>query len=259
MKCAVRAKNGRVPVKGSSRVWERYAWLAGIVYVLALVAVSVVALGVKAKQDNSATKVANLLHEHHERLVVIACLAVVYAPMFLIYLTRLHDLLRRNTTAPRFLSTWVITGGVLFITLHAISDIGITGMVGAKVASVGPHDPDVPYALYLLTFAFDSVADVFGSLFAVAAGWLVIESRVLPRWLGWALILASPFLLLQGFGLGGVIASFGLTLDLIGFLLLLIFIVASSAILFIRNEPAKGAAAGSAQAGGGLRQPEVNT
>ena len=72
---------------------------------------------------------------------------------------------------------------------------------------------------------------MFGSLFAFAAGALVLGSGVLPRWLGWASILAGIMFLLQGFGLGGVIASFGLVLDLLGFLLFLIFVLVSSVIL----------------------------
>jgi hypothetical protein len=76
---------------------------------------------------------------------------------------------------------------------------------------------------------------VFGSLFAVAAGALVLGSGVLPRWLGWASILAGIMFLLQGFGLGGVIATFGLVLDLIGFVLFLIFVVVSSLILLTRQ------------------------
>jgi hypothetical protein len=79
------------------------------------------------------------------------------------------------------------------------------------------------------------VGDVFGSLFTVAAGLLVIGSGVLPRWLGWASILAGIMFFLQGFGLGGVIATFGLVLDLIGFLLFLVFVLVSSAILLTRD------------------------
>jgi hypothetical protein len=37
-------------------------------------------------------------------------------------------------------------------------------------------------------------------------------------------------LLLQAFGFGGVVANFGLALDLVGFLLLLIFVLASSVL-----------------------------
>jgi hypothetical protein len=40
---------------------------------------------------------------------------------------------------------------------------------------------------------------------------------------------------IQGFGLGGAIASFGLVLDLIGFVLLLMFVLVSSVILLMRK------------------------
>jgi heme A synthase len=93
------------------------------------------------------------------------------------------------------------------------------------------------YTLYLMTFALDSVGDVFGSLFVLATGILVIRSGVLPRLLGWAAIAAAGLFFLQGFGLGGVIALFGLVLDLIGFLLFLIFVLVSSVIL-LRRDPA---------------------
>jgi len=79
---------------------------------------------------------------------------------------------------------------------------------------------------------------VFGSLFAVAVGALVIGSGVAPRWLSWALILAGIVFFLQGFGLGGVLASFGLVLDLIGFALFLIFVLVSSVILLTRERRA---------------------
>jgi hypothetical protein len=45
---------------------------------------------------------------------------------------------------------------------------------------------------------------------------------------------ASP---VQGFGRGGVIATFRLALDLIGFVLLLVFVLLSSVILLAREDP----------------------
>ena len=115
--------------------------------------------------------------------------------------------------------------------------IGITGLVGAKLAAFGAHhDQGVSYALYLTTYALDSVADVFGSLSAMAAGVLVMRSGVLPRWLGRTAILAGILLFLQAFGMGGVIASFGLVLDIIGFVLFLIFVLVSSVILLRRED-----------------------
>src|SRR5208282_5754235 len=81
----------------TAKEWERYAWLAGIVFVIALVAEIVVAIGVELSQNDSAAKIANGLHAHETRLIVIACLSVVYAVMFVIYLSALHNLLRGDT------------------------------------------------------------------------------------------------------------------------------------------------------------------
>jgi hypothetical protein len=168
--------------------------------------------------------------------LVIACLSVVYAASFPIYLSRLDDLLRGDTDRPRALGSLVLAGGVLFVTLHGVSDVGITGLLGAKLASFGAqHDQGVSYTLYLTIFALESVGDVFGSLFVFAAGLLVIRSRVLLRLLGWVAILVGILFFLQGFGLGGVIAKFGLVLDGIGFVLFLIFVLASSVIALTRE------------------------
>jgi Domain of unknown function (DUF4386) len=217
--------------------------VAGIVFVVALLAESVVATGPGLTQNDSAAKIATGLHEHRTRLLVIAYLSVIYAAAFVIYLCSLYNALRRNAEPARILGYLVLVGGVLFVALHAVSDIGITGLLGAKLASFGyQHDQGLVYTLYLVTYALDSVGDVFGSLAAIAAGLLVIDSRVLPRWLGWVSILAGIMFFLQGFGLGGVIATFGLVFDLIAFVLFLIFVLASSVIFLrhgqrVRNKP----------------------
>ena len=87
-----------------------------------------------------------------------------------------------------------------------------------------------------MTYALESVGDVFGSLCFLAAGLLVLSGAVLPRWLGRVSLLAGLFLFLQAFGLGGVIATFGLVLDGIGFVLALTFVLVSSVILLRRED-----------------------
>jgi heme A synthase len=72
-------------------------------------------------------------------------------------------------------------------------------------------------------------------LFAFAVGLLVLRNSVLPRWLEWVMILVAVLFFLQGFGLGGVIATFGLVLDLIAFVLLLLFVMVSSVVLLARK------------------------
>jgi hypothetical protein len=159
-----------------------------------------------------------------------------YAVGFVIWLTRLDDPLRRASTERRFFASWVLIGGMLFVALHSVSDIGIYALLAGKVASYAAHDDNgLAYALYLLTYALDSVADVFASLFMLAAGLQILAARPLPRWLGWLAIAASPLLFLQAFGLGGVVSNFGLALDLIGFLLLLVFVAATSVVGLMRS------------------------
>jgi hypothetical protein len=179
-------------------------------------------------------------------VLVAAYLSSVYAVAFVIYLCRLHQLLRGQGPQPPFLGSLVLVGGVLFVSLHAVSDVAIYGLLGAKLASYGAHhDQGLSYALYLMTFALDSVGDIFGSLFAIAAGLIMIQSRILPLWLGRGLILVGVLFFVQGFGLGGVIATFGLVLDLVGFVLFLILVTASSVILLRRASTAAPSAAPS--------------
>ena len=194
-----------------------------------------------ASTRTTRPRIANTLADHKNRLVVVEGFCVVYAAMFPIYLWKLYDrFLHTDAEGSRALGSLLLVGGVLFVALHAVSDIGIYGVLDGKLATFGAqHDHSVSYTLYLLTYAVDSVADVFGSIFAFAAGVLVFRSGVLPRWLGWVSMLAAPLLFLQAFGLGGVIASFGLVLDLSGFVLLLLFVLVSSVIL-LREESAVG-------------------
>ena len=219
--------SGRTP-----SVWERRAWAAGIVFVVALLAEGVISAGLPINQDDSPAKIAQALQNHRRTVLIAAYLSAVYAVAFVIYLAKLHDLLRRVSPPPGTLHSLVLIGGVLLVALHGVSDIGIYGLLGGKIATYAAHnDQGLSYTLYLLTFALDSVGDVFGSVFLIATGLLLLRSRVLPRWLAWIAGTAGTFLFVQGFGLGGVIRTYGLVLDLIGFLLFLLFVLLSSTIL----------------------------
>jgi len=215
--------------------WDRYAWAAGIVFVVALVAESVIGGSIPINHNDSAAKIATALDAHRTQLLVIAGLSAVYSVAFSIYVWKLYDFLSGSERTRR-VAVLVLVGGVLMIALHAVSDLGITGLLGGKLASYSAHhDHGISYTLYLLTFAIDSVGDVFGSIFLAAAGLLTLRGALLPRWIAWVAIVAAVTLFLQAFGLGGLIATFGLVLDLIGFALFLVFVLASSVILMRRE------------------------
>jgi hypothetical protein len=59
------------------------------------------------------------------------------------------------------------------------------------------------------------------------------------RWLAWIAVVSGTLLFLQGFGLGGVVGTYGLVLDLIGFVLFLRFVLLSSAISIRHEGPAR--------------------
>jgi hypothetical protein len=222
--------------------WERYAWAAGIVFVVALVGEAVVSVsGVRVNQNDSAATIAASLADHREQILVAAYLSVVYAGAFPIWLVKLHRLLSGSPDRTGVLGPLVLIGGTLFVALHAVSDVGIYALLGSKLASFGAqHDPGNSYTLYLMTFALDSVGDVFGSLFAIATGMLVIRSGALPRWLGWVAVVVGISFFLQGFTLGGVVATFGVGVDGLGFVLLLAFVMASSVVMLRRGDSAPG-------------------
>jgi len=220
-------------------VWDRRAWVAGIVFVVALLAEAVISTGLPINQDDSAAKIARELQDHRKTVLVAAYLSAIYAVAFVVYLAKLHDLLRGAAPCPRVLDSLVLIGGVLLVALHGVSDVGIYGLLGGKLATYGDHG--ISYTLYLLTFALDSVGDVFGSVFLIAAGLLVFQSAVLPRWLAWVAVVSGTLLFLQGFGLGGVIGTYGLVIDLIGFVLFLFFVLVSSAILLRAQGPPRAA------------------
>ena len=142
--------------------------MAGILFVLAVLAESTIGLGVGINQNDSSSKIANMLADHRNRLVVVEGFCVVYAVMLPIYLWKLYDrFLHIDVKGSRALGSLMLVSGMLFVALHAFSDIGIYGVLDGKLAIFGAqHDHSVSYTLYVLTYAVDSVADVFGGLFS---------------------------------------------------------------------------------------------
>ena len=92
------------PSPQPSVTWERWAWMAGIVFVLALLAESVVATGIGLTRQESAATIARGLHAHEGRMIAIACISIVYAVAFVVYLWKLYVLLRGDPARPNDLS-----------------------------------------------------------------------------------------------------------------------------------------------------------
>jgi hypothetical protein len=225
-----------------ARAWTPYAWIAGIVFVVALVAETGLSLAIPLNQDDTAAKIARELDKHRHLIVVVATISALYVAAFPVYLVGLHQRLFADAGPHPALGPLMLIGGSFFVALHAVSDVGIYLLLAGKLAAYSAqHDAGLAYLLYLLTFALDSVGDVFGSLFAFATGLAVLRSNALPRWLGRMALVIGILLLAQAPMLGGVVTPLGLLVDGLGFILLLVFVLVSSIVqLRAGDVPANG-------------------
>src|SRR5262245_61392162 len=71
--------NHRGQAGGTGSGWERRAWAAGIVFVVALLAEAVISAGIPINQDDSAAKIAAALDDHRTTVLVAGYLSTVYA------------------------------------------------------------------------------------------------------------------------------------------------------------------------------------
>jgi DMSO reductase anchor subunit len=122
----------------TARAWERYASAAGVVFVVALLAEAVISAAIPINQNDSAAKIATELAQHRERLLVAAYLSAVYAVAFVVYLCRLHQLLRARSAQASLLGSLVLIGGVLS------SRCMPSAMSGSTACSAESSRPTVP-------------------------------------------------------------------------------------------------------------------
>jgi hypothetical protein len=96
---------------------------------------TLISAGIPINQDDSAAKIADALRDHRTTVLVTGYLSAVYAVAFVIDIAKLHDLLRDVDQRPRALHSLVLIGGVMLVALHGVSDIGIYGLLGGKIAT----------------------------------------------------------------------------------------------------------------------------
>src|SRR5689334_6283048 len=94
----------------SGRAWERYGWLAGIVFVVAIVVETAISATLPINQNDAPTKIAHEIDAHTTTLIAVMCICVVYAAAFPLYLWKLFDRLREDDP-PRTLAVLILVGG----------------------------------------------------------------------------------------------------------------------------------------------------
>jgi hypothetical protein len=70
-------------------------------FVLALLAETLISAGLPINQNDSAAKIARALHDYRNIVLVAAYPSAIDAVAFVIYIAKVHDLLRGVTQRPR--------------------------------------------------------------------------------------------------------------------------------------------------------------
>jgi hypothetical protein len=152
---------------------------------------------------------------------------------FLIFLAGLWSRLRREEGPAGMFAALILAAGAAFVTLMLIS--GGLHLTLVQYASGGQHDPAVLPALTDLNQWVGAAILPPSAAMLLGATLAILTTRALPRWLGW---LAAATAALQLIALAGV---FQTTIEgvvaiaaLAGFLLFLVWVLATSVVLLLR-------------------------
>lgn len=192
---------------------ERLAPLAGAVFSV------VFAIGFLSSGDTPDTKASGeevISHYSDSGKFLVGIFALVIGAVFFMFFAgALRGALLRSTRTPEWLATVVFGGAVVYATALSIFAMGQIMLIDAsdlgrpevaQTLNVFDNDNFFPAVLGLATVL-------------LASGWSILQSAVLPRWLGWASV-----------GLG-VLAMAG-PAGFIAFLLFPIWVLTVSIILY---------------------------
>ncbi len=225
------------------RQQERLGAATGIVFVVLAVASFVFGPTDKPPGfDDTAQQVANYAQDNRDKVQAVAALTLLSGPFFLWFLGSLARALRlAEERGPGRLAAVSFAGGIA---------AGTMAMVGTAFQLAGTYHPDLDAssvrALWdgaFLTFSFALGAGV--TTYIGAASVVGLRSGALPKWLSIAGAVIAVFTLVVGavstFKETGAFSAANGELGLCGFLLFLIWTLATSIVL-VRRAGAEGGA-----------------
>jgi hypothetical protein len=160
--------------------WSHLAPLSGLVFVV-LVAVATLSSHTTPASDASPAKVIAFYEAHRSSQRAVDILFVVGFAFFLFFAGTLRGALRAESEGA---ATTALAGAVLLAT-----GIGLLSMFDYALADHPDKlTPAAAQALSLLSNDAYPVAAAGALVFGVSAGFALLRSSLLPRWLGWAVL-----------------------------------------------------------------------
>lgn len=205
---------------------SRYAPFTGLVFAV-LVVIAVATEKETPEAGASGAKVLVFYAANHSDVKKTGTLVALAFIFFLFFAASLRGYLRR-TPAAEPLSTLMLAGSVLLAAGVAIT-AGVEFALAENYTVIGPV---VAQTLNVLSNELFFAVAMGACVFGIAAGLAILRGALLPKWLGWVIIVA------------GILAP--TPADEIALLALVVWTVVVSVVIFLRSVPANTAA--SAQA-----------
>lgn len=172
------------------RLWDRLGPVSGILFVILVVAGIVVSGDIGADPEDPAAEIARELADALDRQEVafmLFGLSLVFFVVFMAYLRHRFDVATRQGPAQWFVP--VFWGGTL---LYGAGFL-MLGFVQLGQTVLEDYGSDVQVAKTVLVLGWNALILIAPGilLFMGAAAVLVLHSGVLPKWLGWAAVVAA--------------------------------------------------------------------
>ncbi|MFN2466920.1 MAG: hypothetical protein ABR521_02135 [Gaiellaceae bacterium] len=201
--------------------WERLLPLAGVLAtVLWLIGVFVIESGDTPGENATPQQVA--AHFDADRISVIlgGFLFALGSALFLVFLGSLRTAFDRARGGPTPLSAALGATGLAtgILSMGAVVP-GIAAGLSSEVDG-RPVGPEAADALWALGDGFFVVTEAAGAVFLVAFALLVLRTRLVPVWLGWASLALGAVMLVPPIGWAAVIFGLPVWTVLVGALLL---------------------------------------
>jgi hypothetical protein len=195
---------------------ERFAPLAGLLFVLLLV-VAVIIGGETPAADDSLREVIDYWNENKDQNIVASIIAAIATVPFLWFAGVLRSVLAAAEGPPARLASTAWGGAIV----TAGGWLAIVGFNFVAADTAGDVAPAVTQTFSVLQADFFFPLAVGASVFLLAGGLAIVRSGVLPSWLGWAAIVLGVVCLTPG--------------GFFAILLMLVWIIVLSVMLFQRS------------------------
>ena len=172
-------------------MWDKIAAAGGIIGVILLV-IGVVIMGQPPDIDADATTVADFFTDNRDQVLWGTFIQGLGVISFIWFIGALGAAMR-DAGEGRLAAVMGIAFAITF-SIGAVAAL-TRGALAFSVAEAA--DPGISLSFYRMGGYLDTVGNLIGSAFFIAVGGAVVRTGLIPKWWGWASVLAGLWLIIS--------------------------------------------------------------